>query len=54
MKSPTLPNGYSVAIMDSNDGTGDGLIPLSDDLLKSSNWKIGDLLTIEVWTTEKL
>ena len=48
MKSLILPDTYRVTFIDSNDGSGDGILPLPDEVLKNLNWEIGDLLTIEV------
>ncbi|MDI1309462.1 MAG: hypothetical protein PSV17_08525 [Methylotenera sp.] len=47
MKNSSLPNIYKVTFIDSNDGTGDVIVPLPDDLLKSMSWEIGDELSIE-------
>lgn len=48
MKKKSLPSMYRVTFIDSNDGSGDLILPLPDDMLKSLNWEIGDNLSIEV------
>ena len=44
----SLASTYRATFIDSNDGSGDLILPLPDDMLKSLNWEIGDNLSIEV------
>jgi len=38
---------WTLKILDSGDGTGDGIVTLPDDLLAESGWREGDTLEIE-------
>lgn len=41
-------NKFTTTLIDTGDGTGDGLLELPDDLLALLGWREGDILSIEV------
>ena len=43
----STPKKWTLTILDSGDGTGDGIVTLPDDLIAESGWREGDTLEIE-------
>ena len=50
----TTSDQHSVEILPADDGTGDGLIPLSDVLLSSLGWAVDDQIEVTLLSDGRL
>ena len=41
----TKPTSWIITVEEADDGSGDLVLPLNDEIMESSGWKIGDMIT---------
>ena len=46
----TKPTSWIITVEESDDGSGDLVLPLNDEIMESAGWKIGDTI---IWIDNK-
>ena len=41
----TKPTSWIITVEEADDGSGDLVLPLNDEIMESAGWKIGDMIT---------
>ena len=41
----TKPTSWTITVDEADDGSGDLVLPLNDEIMDSAGWKIGDMIT---------
>ena len=41
----TKPTSWIITVEEADDGRGDLVLPLNDEIMESAGWKIGDMIT---------